>query len=289
MSNPIKDAAQKIKNMSQGLTNTQSGQKPFEPSGFFKDVLTNVNNLQQDLLGPDYAYWEKINTPTELEMSGDGNLTTLAKDVAGLIGYVELLVSGGGPASKEQGPLGNRFFLKTGAKCKDKSTGKDTDRYIYVSNVPTGSIPFISAGLNQNFKDFRGLVPGVIENIGKVNPFAMFQAFMVNSNSECIPLTMKVTPTDRNEYNSTQREMVLKSDVANMNPCYFTLNNGTNPVTGQKCSFNVQGFENMYPKGNINSNIPDDIISKLFFAGFGGLLLYILYLIVSRTNKLNKK
>lgn len=271
------------------MSNLLSGitQKPFEPSGFFKEILKDVNDIQEDILGPNYLYWDKINTPTDMGMSGDGNLQTLAADVAGLIGYVELLVSGGGPASKVPGPLGNRFFLKTGAKCKDKSTGKDTDRYIYVSNVPTGSIPFISAGLNQNFKDFRGLVPGVIENIGKVNPVTMFQAFMLNSNSACVPITMEVT--DKNGNNTTQTEMVLENDVQNMNPCYFTLNNGVNPVTSQKCSFNVQGFENMFPKGSINSNIPDDIVSKLFFAGFGGLLLYILYLIVSRANKLNKK
>jgi hypothetical protein len=76
-----------------------------------------------------------------------------------------------------------------------------------------------------------------------------------------------------------------------MNPCYFTLSNGVNPLSQQRCSFNPQGFENMFPQSEnlISSNIPDDIVSKLFFAGFGGLLLYILYLIVSRTNKLNKK
>jgi hypothetical protein len=242
-------------------------------SNFFKDILNGVNNVQQDYLGPNYLYYEKINSPTAMGMSSDGTLDALAKNVSGLVGYTQLLVSGGGPASKVPGPLGNKFFLKTGAKCRDVNTGKDVDRYIYVDNVPSGNIPFISSLLNENFDEFRGLVPGIIEDIGKVNPLGMFQAFMMGNKPDCSPITLEVVDSNNNV--SQQTHFLANVDINNMNS-------------------NKQGFQNMFPDmfpntRQISSNIPDDYISKLFFAGFGGLLLYILYLIVQRTNKLNNK
>ena len=54
-----------------------------------------------------------------------------------------MLVTGKGRASKTGKPLGNKFFLKTGGQCNpiDKK-GNTVDRYLYINNVPDGSIPF---------------------------------------------------------------------------------------------------------------------------------------------------
>ena len=122
-------------------------------SNFFTDALTDVNNLEARLLGPDYKYFKFIKPPDEMGMSADGSLGTLANDIGGLIGYVELLVTGGGKASRVDGPLGNKFFLQTGAKCNDLATNNKVTRSIYVNNVPDGSIPFISAALDGHLKD----------------------------------------------------------------------------------------------------------------------------------------
>ena len=98
----------------------------------------------------------------------------MAKNVEGLIEYVELLVTGDSKASATGKPLGNKFFLKTGGKCaaidscsdpNDASTCEKVDRYIYVDNVPEGNIPFISSGLGVNFSDFKGLIPGAMGNL----------------------------------------------------------------------------------------------------------------------------
>ena len=43
-------------------------------------------------------------------MSTKGSISTIAKDVGGLINYVELLVAGGGGASRTSGAMGNKFF-----------------------------------------------------------------------------------------------------------------------------------------------------------------------------------
>ena len=120
----------------------------------FQDVLKNAKCAEEKYIGPDYPYYKYIKTPSEIGMSGDGSLSQLGNDIDGLIGYVELLVSGGGKASATGQPLGNKFFLKTGGKCTDKSTRQDVDRYIYINNVPTGQIPFISQGLGVNFSEF---------------------------------------------------------------------------------------------------------------------------------------
>ena len=71
-------------------------------------------------------------------MSGKGTMGALAKDIAGLTSYTQLLVEGRGNAKIGGAPLGNRFFLKTGGKCKPVGSKQTTDRYFYVDNSPTG-------------------------------------------------------------------------------------------------------------------------------------------------------
>lgn len=245
---------------------------------FFENVMDDLDKVQEDLLGPDYNYWEQINTPSEMGMSGAGNLNTLNKNVNGLIAYMQLLVQGGGNASKVDGPMGNKFFLKTGATCKDKDSGKKVDRYIYVNNVPDGRIPFISQGMgNMQFNEFRGLVPGALSNLNVLNPFAIFQSFMSGTNPTCQPLTMETIDADNNK--TTETHHVTETDIKNIPPCWFQ--NNENPITKKPC---LQTFGNMKDfnlylnnSNKINTEIPDDIIAKLFYASLGGLGLYLLY------------
>ena len=42
-------------------------------------------------------------------------------------------------------------------------------RYIYVNNAPTGKIPLIPAKSAY----FKGLLPGMVENIGAFNPMGL--------------------------------------------------------------------------------------------------------------------
>jgi hypothetical protein len=105
---------------------------------FFEEVLDDVKGVEQRILGPDYQYWKQIKSPSQMGMSSNGSISTIAADVGGLINYVEVLVTGNGQASATGGPLGNKFFLKTAATCKDKKSKKIVDRYVYVNNVPDG-------------------------------------------------------------------------------------------------------------------------------------------------------
>ena len=243
---------------------------------FFEEVLDDVKGVEQRILGPDYQYWKQIKSPGQMGMSTHGSMSTIAADVDGLIGYVEVLVTGKGQASATGGPLGNKFFLKTAATCKDKKSKKVVDRYVYVNNVPDGSIPFISSGMNMNFGDFEGLVPGTLSNVSALNPMLIFQAFMSGSQPECEEITLETIDVNNNR--GTETRHVTTTDLKNMNPCDFNPQYNKNPVTGQVCR---EAFSN---RRNTKLKTPDDFLVKLFYASLG---VFGIYLLLSLMKKLH--
>jgi len=174
-------------------------------SNFFQNVLNDAEKVEEELLGPDYKYYQHIKTPEELGMSDSGTIKALGKDINGIINYVELLVTGRGDANKSKGgrPLGDRFFLKTGGQCKDQATGKLVDRYMYIDNVPDGAIPFISSGIGYKFTTFEGLIPGILSDIDKINPMDMFKAFSQDSEPACREITLETIGKDGSVGNET--------------------------------------------------------------------------------------
>lgn len=198
-------------------------------SNFFSDVMTDMKGMEQNLLGPDYLYWKRILKPSDMGMSADGNFGALTNDVGGLINYVEVLVTGNG-GSTTGGPLGDKFFLKTGGQCTDVASGNKVDRYIYIDNVPNGNIPFISSGLGgTDFTEFEGLIPGLLGDLGKLNPLNLFKSFMMGDNPDCMSVTLQtIVPVADANFNDTgkdnvgtETQYVAVADVKNMDPCIF--------------------------------------------------------------------
>ena len=198
-------------------------------SNFFSDVMTDMKGMEQNLLGPDYLYWKRILKPSDIGMSSDGNFGALTNNVNGLIDYVEVLVSGNA-GSTTGGPLGDKFFLKTGGQCTDVASGNKVDRYIYIDNVPNGNIPFISSGLGgTDFTEFEGLIPGLLGDLGKLNPLNLFKSFMMGDNPDCMSVTLQtIVPVadaglnDTGKDNvGTETQYVAVADVKNMDPCIF--------------------------------------------------------------------
>lgn len=255
-------------NLSDTSMSYDNVQEPFTPSGFFSQVKGNVSNLKQDLLGPDYEYHKQIKDPKSIGMSDRGSLSQIATNVRGLIDYTEVLVTGGGGASRTGGPIGPKFFLKTGAKCKDNKTGQKVTRYIYLDYVPKGNIPFISSGLDSNFSDFKGLIPGSLSNVNDLNPFSMFGAFMTGSTPKCREITMETV--DNNNSRSSKTHHVSDYDIKNMDSCSFP--NRRNPITNKPCKeiFNVREIED-------ETKLPDDSLIKFYIATLGILGLYLVY------------
>ncbi len=199
-------------------------------SSFFKNISTGVGNVETEYLGPDYSYSNNIIPPSGLGVSSAGSLDAMVSDVDALVNYVEVLVSGGGDASKADGPLGNKYFLKTSGQCKDAATGSLVDRYIYVNNVPSGHIPGLSTAMKMDFDSLEGIVPGILEDLGKLDPLPLFSAFMQGSNPPCQEVTMEVGNAGDL---TSQSQHIANSDLSGMDPCSFP--SKTNPVTNASC------------------------------------------------------
>jgi len=253
---------------------------------FFKDIAGGLSNAEKSMLGPTYNYAKQIKGPSELDppLSGKGTMDALAGDVAGIINYTQVLVSGDSKAQRNGGnrPLGNRFYLKTGGQCTD-SGGQLHDRYIFTNNVPTGSIPFISSASGANLPAFRGLVPGTIENLGHINPLALFGAFMQGTNPKCRKLDLKA---DYAVDGKTSGLYVADADIANLDGCLWagSSTSGVNPVTKKTKTGCKAGFQNM---NDIMAGIKDSFgtelilknnpVANVYNLGFSMFIIYLLY------------
>lgn len=208
----------------------------------------------------NYNYYENIKLPQQIGMSDKGDIKTLSKDVSGLISYVQLLVEGSGNASTTKKPLGNKYFYNTGASCMD-SNGNDQTRYIFINNIPTGTIPFISSSMGTTFKDFKGLIPGTIEKIGELDPIKLMSAFANNgAYPACTSITLDTV--DASNKKGKETHFIANGDIKQMNPCLFS--NGINPLTRKKCN---EGFQNN------DSNDSDDNFNYFY-------ILYLTFVIL---------
>lgn len=246
-------------------------------SNLFEEVLTDARGVEERLLGPTYPYYKNIRNPQEIGMSDRGTIQQMAKNIDGLIQYVELLVTGKGKASASGRPLGNKFFLQTGAKCaatdkcsdpNDSSTCEKVDRYIYVNNVPQGNIPFISSGLGVNFSEFKGLIPGAMGNLNVLSPFGIMRSFLSGSNPPCQEITLQTV--DNNNNRSSETHYLTLSDISNMDPCSFP--DRKNPITGDRCRETFKTGVSAYA----SPVLPEDPLAQLYFLGLAGVGIYIL-------------
>ena len=236
----------------------------------------------------EYNYSNNIKTPISIGINEGGSFPQLGRDIDGLRDYVKLLVGGTSRASATGGPLGNKFFLNTTAKCNavdtcttDESGNKicqETDRYIYINNVPSGHIPFVSSGAGANFTSFRGLIPGSLEDAGVINPMKIFKAFTEPATPDCQTITMETI--DVNNNSSQQTNYVTLTDIKQMDPCWFNTPqyNKVNPLTNVKCK---EEFKT-YLAENAASVMSDDPIDKLYFLGLTCISIYIFYCIMKK-------
>lgn len=190
----------------------------------FQKIITQVDDTQQKIMGPNYQYQRFINSPSAMGMSSRGNLGTLRNNIAGIMNYARILVEGSGRASKSGEPLGNKFFLETLGQCKDFKTGKTVKRSMYIVNQPVGKIPGISNITGTQFSIFRGLVPGILENANAINPVSMFKSFMEGSEPLCAEV--KLQTIDSNNRRGEGTGYVPISELIELDRFNY-LNDGT--------------------------------------------------------------
>lgn len=267
-------------------------------SNVFNDVLNDVSAVKDNLLGPSYPYYKNIKTPAELGMGNKPTMAQLGTDIQGLISYTNLLVSGksvkGLPnASATGGPLGNRFFMKTGAKClactdkascdncqKNPSDCQQTDRFIFIDNVPNGNIPFISSGLGTNFSEFKGLIPGAMGNLNALNPFGILSAFTSGSTPSCMQISMEKISNTNDK--SMESNYVTLADISAMDPCSFP--DKKNIYNGKQCkeSFQPSSIEPSPIEVSVSPQLPGDGLDQIYFLCLTFIGFFILFRLMEK-------
>jgi len=222
----------------------------------------NADSLGSDFLGPDYKYGDYIKTTSEMGMSGAPTFGALGNDIAGLISYSDLLISGGGKA-RVGGPLGNRFFTKTGTKCQPAkkvkgrwvpdSTKKKVNRYLWLDNTTKGKNPF-----GRGTTPFKGLVPGMLENMGALNPMSLMAGFVEGSTPPCVQIKKRTGPWNKSGGMKTETHWVSVRDLEGFET--------------------MSQFLNQKPSNPIKTiNLKNKTFASIYNAGFGVLLIYLLF------------
>ena len=185
-------------------------------ASFYEKAKDNAAKIEEQLLGPSYNYAAKIKSPRQMNMGPQGTLPQIGRNIRGLVGYANVLVNGGGSAQTVSGPLGSKFFMKTGAVCKAKGSGKSVPRYIYINNVPNPPL--------------AGLIKGTTTGVRALNPYKLMGALGTTSTSECRPVTLEVVDNNNNRRRETH--YMTSADITALGKSAipfgegFTLNNG---------------------------------------------------------------
>jgi hypothetical protein len=242
-----------------------------------------------------YDYSKYINTPSDMGIVVGSEMKNVEKGVAGIFSYVKLLIEGTSNASKTGKPLGNKYFLSTTEDCIVESTNEKVKRSLYFDNIPSGAGVLKDTG--DKFSDFRGLVPGVIENVMSIGRIDFFSAFTQTGIPKCLPVKLKTVDINNNESSDTQ--YVTISDIDGISPCSFVIESNQqksqNPVTKAICkrdSFtvseddekNAELYKNYYnlddDAGDFDNKsmklmMPDDLFLKILFYSLCALSFYI--------------
>lgn len=131
------------------------------------------------VMGPSYSYVDNIQSPSALGVGSDGSMSQVARNIDGIVTYVQYLISG--PA------MGNRFFVKTGGTCKAPD-GSSQSRSNYVNNV-TDAAEALPESMRRDLgglaSDFNGLIPGMIQDVEGLNPVSLFNSLSADSVPTC--------------------------------------------------------------------------------------------------------
>ena len=262
-------------------------------------------------LGQDYKYSKYIKQPKDLKMRDAGS--ALSDNIAGIISYTDVLLSGNTKAHKGSSlernewkdgqPLGNRYFLKTDTTCKAANDGKDhskdddpdvtagtnVQRYVYIDNVPSGKLV---PGLPP-IGNAKGLIPGVFGNLSRMVP-DIGAILSEGSGNDCHYVTLKTRipaggQAGSNGTHETPRcgAYVTKEDLKNITPCVFKENehgwhentitkNGKNSSDCTAISTFISANENLLNMKAIKKN-KTDTVESIYIASVGCLLVYLLF------------
>lgn len=122
------------------------------------EISSGADSVETNIMGAPYSYADNIPTPDSIGVGSDGTFSQLGTNTSAVVRYVGELIDGD--------PLGNRFFVNTGGTCTSPD-GSIQSRHNYVNNVSSG------------------LIPGIVEDIGGLNPLYLFSALTSDASPSC--------------------------------------------------------------------------------------------------------
>ena len=142
-------------------------------------------------------------------------------------------------ATKLKNALNDQKKKRDEERAKEK---KIVNRWIYVNNIPDGSIPFIASGADgRTFQDLRGLIPGALGNLGALSPVQLFNGFTAGTYPDCAEITLQTVDNDNVRRSATHHVALV--EMVEMNPCQFP--DKVNPASGKSCRNSGEGFNAM--------------------------------------------
>ena len=237
-----------------------------------------------DSKAPSFSYSKVIKSPTDFQAGpGSGQFD---KNIKALNSYADILLTSKSDANcLSPNPLGDQFFLKTSAKCKDEN-GETISRYIYVSHQPEHSQdnnPLKASDTGAAGLQLDGLIPGIINNMFHLNIFGIFSAFSEDGQPDCVSVELKSTRnlpgdicTSSNSHETFNTHFITKADAKKVSPCSFS--DGHNPYSDKYCQYKVEGLENM-------ASIPKDSLVYLYYTLFGAVGVYVLFCFLKKQKR----
>lgn len=116
-------------------------------------------NNTSDATPPPYSYSDNIPNPSSLGVGSDGTFDQLYKNGEAVGTYVSDMVD-------TSTPLGDQYFTSTGGMCV-ATDGSQKPRSNYINN--------------QSY----GLLPGIVKDMGGLNPMYLFNSLMADGDPAC--------------------------------------------------------------------------------------------------------
>jgi hypothetical protein len=128
------------------------------------------------ILGPDYSYSDHIKPPSSMGVGSSGTFSQIGRNVNGILYYVGTLITG-------NPPLGNQFYINTGGTCTGPD-GQLKPRFNFINNKSSGENA-VPASMKELGAGFNGLIPGVVSDIGGLNPTYIFSSIASDVSPAC--------------------------------------------------------------------------------------------------------
>ena len=122
----------------------------------------------ETVFGKDFNYAKEIPDLDDLNISSRGNFDQLSTNISGLSKYAKITLEGP--------PMGVNYFLYTGKCSGEPDNGKSM--YKYIRNVPSGDTLLGSS--------MKGIVPGVLEDMGDLNPLELIKPLFMTPKKKSL-------------------------------------------------------------------------------------------------------